>query len=1040
MNALFSQLARQSMAAGWMILALLLLRPLLKKVPKSISCLLWALAAVRLAVPISVKSPVSLVPEQLANPVRVLPAAAVQIVPITQEAARTVQAPAFSLEALVPWLWLAGAAAMALYALYSYIRLVNRVQVSIRLGDRLYISDNVASPFILGVFRPKIYLPSEMDQTQADLVLAHERAHLRRGDHLWKPLGYGLLCLHWFNPLCWAAYLLFCRDMEQACDESVVRNMSAQDKKAYSAALVRCSIPRSAISACPLAFGEVGVKQRIQGILNYRKPKFWVLVISALLCAVLAACFLTDPVKAGGTGKSLYLSPSRNAQVIYELSDDEDYTVRFLESIDEQIWAYVQGDDAGWMPMEAEEADRLGLPIHTMNTENPFGELLAFPQETVVCSAPDRGARVLARYPAGMPITVYSREFSGEDIWGLLMGSDGEVLGWIVLDGTEQPLSTNTTILESTAPRTDEEQGAFMEDTLLYAAPSLKSREVTLAKAGEQYTVIRKEPIGTDLWGYLECREGTVNAWMLLDETEEPLSIAPSTGEKQGTFTEDTLLYAAPSLKSREATLAKAGEHYTVIRKEPIGSNLWGYLECREGTVYGWMLMEGEDSTAPLSYSVPVYAEPSEEAERLGQLSAGQDYTIQERKAVGSCIWGYAQTRDGLISGWILLGRAQDGTTLVNGTVMGPENLNVRSGPGLSYSIQGYLAPGTQVIILEQVEADGWLWGCIGENSWVCMNYLECYEKHSDDQLVQYAAPEEQPEERYTFAQETVISRTPTQEGQEAARAKAGESCTVLRREFVNGESWGYVRLSEGALGWLHFQEEDEALNYFREYIEASAQPTPEEAEQYLYFASEYAREFYRDYYEPVTGWYPSGMFRVNDNLWGIVYSDPESERSVYSFVGRMEDRLYVFRTVHEVPAQLSENLEVSAYEEENAMYLSEGYLENVWVQKRLLEFAVPQKVEIQEDGTRDYAGRGCAYEDMICGTDMWRVAESQPDGQAHCTITLTARDGSTARFWDVDGSVLVTRPEGKQEIYRFYATGEETITMLYDWAKARVQ
>ena len=354
--------------------------------------------------------------------------------------------------------------------------------------------------------------------------------------------------------------------------------------------------------------------------------------------------------------------------------------------------------------------------------------------------------------------------------------------------------------------------------------------------------------------------------------------------------------------------------------------------------------------------------------------------------------------------------------------------------------MQGYLTPGTQVIVQQQVEADGWLWGNIGENSWVCMNYLECYEKHSDDQLAQYRAPEEQPEERYTFAQETVISRTPTQEGQEAARAKAGESCTVLRREFVNGESWGYVRLSEGALGWLHFQEEDEALNYFREYIEASAQPTPEEAEQYLYFASEYAREFYRDYYEPVTGWYPSGMFRVNDNLWGIVYSDPESERSVYSFVGRMEDRLYVFRTVHEVPAQLSENLEVSAYEEENAMYLSEGYLENVWVQKRLLEFAVPQKVEIQEDGTRDYAGRGCAYEDMICGTDMWRVAESQPDGQAHCTITLTARDGSTARFWDVDGSVLVTRPEGKKEIYRFYATGEETITMLYDWAKARVQ
>ena len=795
---------------------------------------------------------------------------------------------------------------MAVYTLYSYIRLMNRVQVSIRMGDRLYICDNIVSPFILGIFRPRIYLPSEMDQAQANLVLAHERSHLRRGDHLWKPLGYGLLCLHWFNPLCWAAYLLFCRDMEQACDESVVKDMSAQDKKAYSAALVRCSVPRSAISACPLAFGEVGVKQRIQGILNYRKPRFWMLVICALLCGVLAVGFLTNPVAEAEETKGevpLYITPSRNAQQIHQLDPQEDDTVRCMESIGDDIWAYVQGqgDISGWMLLDAEEAARLQMSIHRVNTENLIGEIVSFPQEATVYSAPHRSARVLAQYPAGMPITIYSRETIGDDTWGLLMGQNGEIYGWILLDGTEEALPTRSNGVG--------EPGTFTQQTTLYSAPSRGSREVGQGAPGEAYQLTRRESIGNDIWGYVECQDGNVRGWILLDGTEENQQIV--------------------------------------------------------------------------------------------------------------------------------------------GTVIGPKNLNIRSGPGTDYAIVSFLTPGSQVSIYEVVTLNDQQWGRVGGDSWVCMDYIQWQKEDTpnlpDEAEIQHSAPGEITEELYTFPRQTSVYSTPNERAAEAGQGETGAQCAVLRREFINGGSWGYVRLQNGTQGWVHFLEDDEALAYFSDYVAAFSQPTPDEVEEYLYFASDYAREFFRDSYSPATGWYPSGIFRVNENLWGIQFASPLDERTAFSFVGRMDDRLYVFQNARQVPEELSENLDAAAYEEENAMYLSEGYLECVWVQKRLLEFRNPTKVELWEDGDSSAWGTisdgnmvfgPMSFEDMVCGTDTWRVAESLPNGQAHCIITLTARDGSTARFWDVDGSVLVCRPDGTQEIYRVDFTGEETISMLYHWAK----
>ena len=171
-----------------------------------------------------------------------------------------------------------------------------RVRESAFLHDNIYECDSIRTPFILGVFCPKIYLPSSINQADAELVIAHERAHLRRLDHVWKPLGFVILTLHWFNPLIWLAYVLLCRDIELACDEKVIKQLGVDIKKPYSEALVNCSVPRKTIAACPLAFGEVGVKTRIKNVLNYKKPAFWIIIVSLVLLAALAVCFLTDPL------------------------------------------------------------------------------------------------------------------------------------------------------------------------------------------------------------------------------------------------------------------------------------------------------------------------------------------------------------------------------------------------------------------------------------------------------------------------------------------------------------------------------------------------------------------------------------------------------------------------------------------------------------------------------------------------------------------------------------------------------------------------
>ena len=191
--------------------------------------------------------------------------------------------------------WIAGIVIMLAYALISYIKLKKTVSVCVPVGERILSCDEVKAPFILGVFRPVIYVPSSMSGETLDLVIRHETAHLQRHDHWWKPLGYLLLAIYWFNPLCWIAYILLSRDIEMACDEKVICDMNKDDIAAYSQALLDCSFPRRRITACPLAFGEVGVKERVKGVLNYKKPAFWIILIAVIACIVLAVCLMTDP-------------------------------------------------------------------------------------------------------------------------------------------------------------------------------------------------------------------------------------------------------------------------------------------------------------------------------------------------------------------------------------------------------------------------------------------------------------------------------------------------------------------------------------------------------------------------------------------------------------------------------------------------------------------------------------------------------------------------------------------------------------------------
>lgn len=334
MSAILLKLLNMSIAASWVIAVVLLLRLLLRPAPKWTRCLLWLVVAIRLTVPFSFESVISIIPsantictevvlpnvneetpstEENKQPTVITPSTpkVEQIViqsgipaldnainPVIKE--HLAPTPDESVDpmqivyAVAGTVWLTGVLALVGYAIFGYWRIRRKVRASIPRSENVWICDDIQSPFLLGVFKPRIYLPSGMDEQTVDHVLAHESSHLARLDHIWKPLGYFILAVHWFNPLVWLSYVLFCKDLELACDEKVIGALDAEKKTAYSQALLNCSTPRRFVAAYPLAFGEVSIKARIKRVLHYKKPAIWVLIVALLATTMSAGCLLTD--------------------------------------------------------------------------------------------------------------------------------------------------------------------------------------------------------------------------------------------------------------------------------------------------------------------------------------------------------------------------------------------------------------------------------------------------------------------------------------------------------------------------------------------------------------------------------------------------------------------------------------------------------------------------------------------------------------------------------------------------------------------------
>ncbi len=370
MEELFIKLLNMSITASWLILAVILCRLLFKKAPKWMNYLLWGMVAVRLICPVSVESALSLIPST-ETVVRDIQHEGVPVIdsgshvidnvinnPVlsTIEKSETAEESAVLQEVegemvqeadgvktsqnemlqkdffkIVTIVWIAGIAVMFVYCFISYIRLWRKTREAVRLRENIWQCDNIGTAFIMGIFRPQIYIPSSLDGEQMDCVLSHEKSHIKCFDHLWKPIGFAILTIYWFHPLVWVAYILLCKDIEIACDARVVKKMNLEQKKAYSKALLECSVSRYMISACPVAFGEVGVKTRVKSVLHYQKPAVWISVIAIFVCGLSVAGFLTNP-------KETYSPPRTYGNYLWVSSYYPDYAPSVSLRLDGSGW------------------------------------------------------------------------------------------------------------------------------------------------------------------------------------------------------------------------------------------------------------------------------------------------------------------------------------------------------------------------------------------------------------------------------------------------------------------------------------------------------------------------------------------------------------------------------------------------------------------------------------------------------------------------------------------------------------------------------
>ncbi len=1033
--SLFWQVVRLSLTAGWMILVLLALRPLLKKAPRRFSCLLWGLVAVRLALPFSFESRVSMVPQAAAAPQKIAQAlnpgqmnwvspAALAANPLP---AAEAAAPAFSPATLIPLVWGLGIAAMLLYAAVSFFRLSRQGRLSAPAGKRVYRCDTISTPFILGIVNPKIFLPSDLDERTAVSVLAHEQAHLRRGDHLWKPLGYVLLSIYWFNPLCWVAYFLFCRDVEQACDEAVIERMNPQQKKDYSAALLACAAPNR-IQVCPLAFAEVGVKQRIAGVLNYRKPKFWVVALAALLCVSLTAGLLTDPVKATkaedntqqtlptgaeisttvGVPLNVRSEPTLNAPAIAMLETGTQIQILRTQTVDGIIWAYISADtltENGWVmaiylnTAEGEALPTVSADVTHGSPSNTSGNTVTVTTKGTVdlYASPTVQGRVVFQLEDGSPVMILRIDSIGELSWAYVQSVDLDRPGWILVDSlnTESidlsiydaaPVSTPTVPLPaqlSSSILTEEIPATTKGTVDLYASPTVQGRVVFQLEDGSPVTILRIDSIGQQFWAYVQSVDLDRPGWIPLDSLD--------------TSNVDLSIYTTP------VTYPTAP-----LPMQSDGINIT------------------EETSATTKEALTLYTSPSLNARTKGELAQGESVTIIRIDSIGQSVWTYIRSDTLNATGWVLADSFDiDGDTLSIPSAKDMELMRVfaeKERDSNSYR--------DHIDKLDEIIAD----------------YIS---KNGTSQVLTEGTP--------AIAKENLnVRQAPSVQSKAVGLLLKGEQVTVLRTDLFENVSWSYVQYgTEKRVGWViseYLTADDSiaqdgplsltaALEYFQRYIQAIALDTPDKAEGFLYFATEYSREFFRDNYAPVTGWDITAISQLADDLCCIAWSSPSS--TDYAFVGQMDGRLYVFRTVHELPEHWKAGLDVAQYEQENAMYMTEALLECYAVTKRLMEFAQPVQVKItQKDGWKPAETPWeLDFADAVCGTDTWHFTQEISDKKPQCTILLTAEDGSTARIWDVDGTVLITHPDGTQEICIADFQGEATyegsslLSTVYQWA-----
>lgn len=302
MEIIFTKIFNMSVAASMLILAVILLRLIIKSSPKWIRYVLWMLVALRLVIPFSFESPLSLIPNAQAINSTTQSSTSYVSSLVNSDGFQTMQNTVSSSDneikiiTILSYIWLVGVGAMLIYMLLSYLHLHLKVRESIAIDDNILICDRISSPFVFGIIRPRIYLPSKLSEEEKSYVIAHEQAHINHHDNLWKPLGYLILSIHFFNPLCWIAFKLFTNDIELACDERVIKNYDTKDKKGYSTALLSCSIERNILSACPFSFGESGLKQRIKSVLGYKKPTIRIVILSFAVCLLTAMSFMTNPI------------------------------------------------------------------------------------------------------------------------------------------------------------------------------------------------------------------------------------------------------------------------------------------------------------------------------------------------------------------------------------------------------------------------------------------------------------------------------------------------------------------------------------------------------------------------------------------------------------------------------------------------------------------------------------------------------------------------------------------------------------------------